>query len=308
MFYHLIGVLRPLFLGGGLCLAALSLFFSSQVWADTIWVALSGKEPVYLEVANALRRSLPDVGLRVGDWSEFNFNASAPRLLITVGGLALDELRQSAGKTRIVAVMAQRSMLDTICNASAGCLTGVYFEQPFSRQAALLRAAFPGRVRVGMVLGPTSARYRGELVRALRRVGMEPVFEVIEDKSALPEAVKSVLAQSDVFLALPDAEAINNQTAKFILLASYRRGVPVVGYSASFVKAGAALAIVSSPTQIGEEGARMAHAALSGNALPAPRAPAEFEVLVNANVSRSLNLNLDAALLTKQLRGEEGAR
>jgi putative tryptophan/tyrosine transport system substrate-binding protein len=284
------------------------LLLSAHVLADVVWVALSGKEPAYLEAANALRAALPDDQVRVGEWSEFNFKSPPPQLLVTVGSEALKQLHQAAEKTRILALLVPRSTLDELRDASAGRITGVYYEQPFARQASLLRAAFPEKSRVAIVLGPTSARYRSELTQALRRVGMEGVFELIQDKAGLSEAVQSVLSNSDVFLALPDAEAINNQTAKFILLATYRRGIPVVGYSASFVKAGAAVALVSSPAQIGKEAAQMVHEALPGKRLPAPRAPADFDVLVNASVSRSLSLGLDAPLMGARVRGEGGGR
>jgi len=291
-------------LRGGFLLAGLVL--STAALADVVWVALSSNDPAYLETANALRAALPDDEVRVGEWREFNFKANAPQILVTVGSEALKQLQHTADRTRIVALLVPRSTLDELRDASPGRITGVYYEQPFARQASLLRAAFPEKSRVGIVLGPTSGRYRGELSQALRRAGMEGVFELVEDKSALSEAVQHVLANSDLFLALPDAEAINNQTAKFILLATYRRGVPLVGYSASFVKAGAAVAMVSSLAQIGKEAAQMVNEALPGKRLPAPRAPADFEVLVNASVSRSLSLGLDASLMEKRLRGEGG--
>jgi putative ABC transport system substrate-binding protein len=284
------------------------LLLSAHVLADVVWVALSSKDPAYLEAANALRAALPDDQVRVGEWSEFNFKASPPHLLVTVGSAALRQLHHAAEKTRIVALLVPRSTLDELRDASAGRITGVYYEQPIARQASLLRAAFPEKSRVAIVLGPTSARYRGELSQALRRVGMEGVFELIADKAELSDAVQNLLSNSDVFLALPDAEAINNQTAKFVLLATYRRGIPLVGYSASFVKAGAAVALVSSPTQIGKEAAQMVNETLHGKRLPMPRAPAEFEVLVNASVARSLSLGLDAALMEKRVRGEGSSR
>jgi len=284
------------------------LLLSPHALADVVWVALSSKEPAYLEAANALRAALPDDQVRIGEWNEFNFKASPPQLLVTVGSEALRQLHQAAEKTRIVALLVPRNTLDELRDASAGRITGVYYEQPIARQASLLRAAFPEKSRVAMVLGPTSARYRGELSQALRHVGMEGVFELVADKAELSEAVQNLLSNSDVFLALPDAEAINNQTAKFILLATYRRGIPLVGYSASFVKAGAAVALVSSPTQIGKEAAQMVNETLRRKWLPAPRAPAEFEVLVNASVARSLGLGLDAALLEKRVRGEGSSR
>lgn len=291
----------------GVCLL-FCVLSSGHAKSESVWVALSGNEAAYSEAAEALRAALPAEDVRIGNWNEFNFKLSVPRILVTIGAEALRRLHQSSGKTRIVAALTPRSTLDEYCDTSPGRLTGVYFEQPFSRLATLLRAAFPEKSRVGMVLGPTSARYRGEIALALRRVGMEAIFESIQDQAGLPEAVQSVLPNADVFLALPDAEAINNRTAKFILLASYRRGIPVVGYSSSFVRAGAALAMVSSPTQIGRETAKLITESLSGKALPAPRAPEEFEILVNASVSRSLGLGLNPSVLTRKLTGAGGER
>lgn len=272
--------------------------------ADVIWIALSGKDPAYLETANTLRAALPDDEVRIGEWREFKFKTAAPQVMVTVGSEALRQLQGFADRSPIIALLTPRSTLDELRDNAGGRITGVYYEQPILRQANLLRMAFPDKSRVGVLLGPASARYRSELSQALQRVGMEGVFAAIQDKNELAEAAKTVLDSAEVFLALPDGEAINNQSARFILLSSYRRGVPVVGYSASFVKAGAALAMVSSPTQIGREAALMVHEILPGKRLPTPRAPADFEVLVNTSVSRSLGLGLDASLLERRLRGE----
>lgn len=298
------GSARSLLCGGMLLLG---LFWSMLVKAETLWIALSNDDPVYLEAVASLRAELPNVSLRVADWREFNFAVSPPRLLITVGSEALGKLKPTAGKTRIVAMLTPRSTLDAVSADAAGLVTGVYSEQSFSQQAAFLRAAFPNKTRVGMVLGPSAARYRNELVRQLRRVGMEAVIESIQTQSEMPAAMQTVLAACEVFLAVPDAQAINNQTAKFILLSSYRQSVPVVGYSASFVRAGAALALVSSPAQIGKEAALMVKEALAGKP-PPPRSPQAFEIRVNPNVARSLDLDLNADALTRRLGGEGGAR
>lgn len=293
-------------LRGVIVLAGLAL--SAPALADTVWIALSGKDPAYLETATALRAAMPDDEVRIGEWRDFRLKAASPRVLVTVGSEALRQLQGLAEKTPIIALLTPRSTLDELRDSAGGRITGVYYEQPIPRQATLLRMAFPDKERVGVLLGPASARYRAELSLALQRMGMEGIFEVIQNKKDLAEAAKQVLDGAEVFLALPDGEAINNQSARFILLSSYRRGVPVVGYSASFVKAGAALAMVSSPTQIGKEAALMVQETLSGKRLPPPRAPADFDVLVNVNVSRSLGLGLDAALLESRIRGEEALR
>lgn len=294
-----------LLLCGGLLL--LSIFWSLLARAEALWVALSNDDPVYLEAVASLRAELPNVKLRVANWQEFDFAVSPPRLLVTVGSEALVKLQPSVGKTRIVAMLAPRGTLDAASANSTGFVTGVYPEHSFGQLAALLRAAFPHKSRVGMVLGPSTERYRNELVRLLRRVSMEAVIESIQTQSDLSSAMQTVLANADIFLALPDAQAINSQTAKFILLSAYRQGVPVVGYSAAFVRAGAALAMVSSPAQIGKEAALMVKEVLAGKNSPS-RSPQTFEIRVNANVARSLGLDLDANALTQQLRGEGAAR
>jgi putative ABC transport system substrate-binding protein len=295
---------RP-FLCGGVLLFGFC--WSLLVKAETLWIALSNEDPVYLEAVASLRAELPNVSLRVADWRDLNVAVSPPRLLVTVGSEALGKLKPAAGKTRIVAMLTPRSTLDAASADAAGLVTGIYSEQSFAQQAAFLRAAFPNKTRVGMVLGPSTARYRNELVRQLRRVGMEAVIESIQTQSEMPAAMQTVLAACEVFLAVPDAQAINNQTAKFILLSSYRQNVPVVGYSASFVRAGAALAMVSSPAQIGKEAALMVKEALAGKLQP-PRSPQAFEIRVNTNVARSLSLDLDADALTRRLGGEGAAR
>ena len=285
-----------------------ALLASPWALADAIWIALASKDPVYIETANAIRGALPEHDVRVAEWREFNFRSASPQVLVTVGGDALANLVQHAGKTPIVATLVPRSSLDEVREGVATRVTGVYYEQPIPRLAALLREAFPSRARIGVLLGPASVRYRGELSAALLKQGLDGIFEVVRDKSELAAAAQRVLSDSDVFLALPDAEAINNQSARFILLSSYRRGVPVVGYSAAFVKAGAAVAMVSSPAQIGKEAAQMVGEIAPGRRLPPPRSPEAFEVLVNASVSRSLGLNLDSESLERQVGGTEASQ
>jgi len=278
---------------------------SAHAYASQIWVAISGDDQTYLDAATALRSSLPDDEVRIGDWHDFNFRMSPPRVLVTIGSEALVQLQRNAEKMPIVALLTPRHVLDAVRQASNGRVTGIYSEQPLERQVALLSEAFPGKKRVGVLLGPTSAPVRNELSTLLRRASMEGVFGVVNDKRNVAETAQAILSNCDIFLALPDAEAINGQSARFILLASYRRNIPVVGFSSSFVKAGAAVALVSSPAQIGREAARLIQDLGWGRKPPGPRASSDFEVLVNSSVSRSLGLDLAQSELERQMRIEE---
>jgi ABC-type uncharacterized transport system substrate-binding protein len=133
---------------------------------------------------------------------------------------------------------------------------------------------------------------------------MQLMISLVGQTGLFP-ALQSLLRDVDVVLALPDPEVFNGQTAGNILTAAYRRRVPLVGFSPAYVKAGALLALYSTPAQIGSRGGDILRQALSGNALPRPQWPADFVVKLNSDVAHSLGLALDEAALAEQLRRQE---
>jgi len=284
---------------------------ASPAWAkgQRIWVALSGAEAPYLEAVRALREGLSEHDVAVKPWSEFVTDPSPPpRAIIALGVEAMDRMVESAvwPKVPVVALLVPRASLEDLADNNRGRLTGIYFDQPFARQMQFLRLAMPDKRRIGILLGPGSGRYQGEIRQAVKRAGLDDAIELVADKDDLSRGLRAVLAKADVLLAVPDTAVHNNYSAHHVLLASYRRGVPLVGYSGSFVKAGAAAALVSTPEQIGRQGADLVARLLAGGDLPEPRAPEAFEVMVNDRVSRSLDLALDGDTLSRKLGAARG--
>lgn len=295
-----------------LLLLCLILQAVSPAWAkgQRVWVALSGAEAPYLEAVRALREGLSEHDVTVKPWSEFVADPSPPpRAIIALGVEAMDRMVESAAswpRVPVVALLVPRASLEDLAEDNRGRLTGIYFDQPFARQMQFLRLAMPDKRRIGILLGPGSSRYQGEIRQAVKRAGVDDVIELVADKDDLSRGLRAVLAKSDVLLAVPDSAVHNSYSAHHVLLASYRRGVPLVGYSGSFVKAGAAAALVSTPEQIGRQGADMVARLLAGADLPEPRAPEAFEVMVNDRVSRSLDLALDGDALARKLGAARG--
>lgn len=276
-----------------------------------IWVAVGGQDANSQALVKELRGRLPDRELIVRPWSEFVAeSAPAPRVVVAVGADAMERMAAAATawpKTTLVALLVPRANLERLAEDHRGRITGIYFDQPFPRMAQFLRLAMPERRRIGVLLGPNSQRYRSELVQALRRAGLEEVIATVEERDDLPQALRAVLDDSQVLVAIPDSVVHNSNTAHHSLLAAFRQGVPMVGYSASFVKAGAAMALVSTPEQIGRQGAALVADLLAGREVPAPQAPEEFEPMANANVTRSLGLAPDVEALGRQLAGKKRA-
>jgi ABC-type uncharacterized transport system substrate-binding protein len=104
-----------------------------------------------------------------------------------------------------------------------------------------------------------------------------------------------LLGRSEVLLALPDAAVYNDSTIRNILLATYRRGIPLIGFSSGYVKAGALCAVFSTPAQIATQAAALILQFANTHALPFPQYSHEFEVMVNEQVARSLDLQVKGA-------------
>lgn len=270
-----------------------------------IWVATSGNEAPYREAVAVLRDRLSNHEVVVRPWSEFlSVREPAPRLVLTLGAEAANRMTEASAewpKTVVVAMLLSRANLEKLADDRPGRVTGVYFDQPFSRLATLLRLAMPDRERIGALFGPSSQPYEGEFRQALKVSGLEPQVEAVKSREELPAGVRTVLDEADVLLAVPDTLVHNSQSAHFILLSAYKRGVPLIGYSESFVRAGAVAALVSTPEQIASQGADLAADLLGGGEVPPPRRPEGFRVMVNGNVARSLGIALDAEALERKL-------
>ena len=91
-------------------------------------------------------------------------------------------------------------------------------------------------------------------------------------------ALKPVLDDAEVLLAVADPEVYNGTTVSNILLATYRAQLPVVAFSPAYVNAGALLALYSTPRQIGTQAAGLARQLqLGGPTVAASQYPVEFQ-------------------------------
>ncbi|MEK9804380.1 MAG: ABC transporter substrate binding protein, partial [Curvibacter sp.] len=114
--------------------------------------------------------------------------------------------------------------------------------------------------------------------------------------------LRKILEESDVLLALADPQIYNSNSIQNILLTSFRAQVPMLAFSPSYVRAGALMAVHSTPRQIGQQAGVLVRGVLQGQPLGPPQFPLQFEVSVNEHVARSLGLRLEAGSLAERLR------
>ena len=287
----------------------------------SIWLALSELGGPYVEAANALRGQLAQtashrIDVRVGSWQDLaQTPGKPPQLIVAVGASAyrsaIDEgQRVSAlADVPVLALLVPRAYYEAQAPKARVPTSAVFLDQPLGRYLDLVRLALPERRRIGVLLGPESSAQSAPLAKAAAARGVPLVSVKVDGEDDLYAGLRSVLADADVLLALPDARVFNAGSLQNILITTYRQRVPLVAFAPGYVKAGAALALYSSPTQAADQAAAMVRAFLGSHALAAPQLPSDFSVAVNERVARSLGLIIaDPDDLAEQLRRIEAQR
>lgn len=188
--------------------------------------------------------------------------------------------------------------------------SALLLEQPISRYFSLFKVAVPERRRVGVIYGPTSEKSGGELRRAAARHGYE-LFEVtIAAEAELGGALAAMLDKVEILLATPDPVVVNANTAKTLILDTYLRGVALIGYSQAMAKAGAVMALYSSPEQLGQQAAALVQELITGKRAMNDQVyyPSSFEVAINYQIVRVLGMELPAEELIRQRVSAQEAR
>lgn len=216
---------------------------------------------------------------------------SADDLLLAVGTEALKDALALEPRPRILALMVPRLILEEL--AGEVPVAAVYFDQPESRQLLLISELSADTRRVATVLGPASRRRQAALEAAVSGTELRLETATVSSRSEVIAALDAVLSRADIFLALPDPVVHNRASVRNILLATYRRKVPTVAFSASYVRAGAVAGIYSGPEDLAVDAARLVRAYREGRwTEDLPRVyPERFRVDINRRVARSLGLH-----------------
>jgi len=292
------------------CLAIVS----SQAVAARVAVVLSDDATPYQEVYQVIRAYLDDTpheAVRVYAEGLTPAALNDARLVVAVGVGAAEALAALPERPPVLAILVPRAWYLKTGRARLGSgnrrnLSAIYLDQPFERQALLIRLALPDVRRVGVLLSAEQSSVVNELDSALRAQGLSLVYATLTPDERLITPLEAVLTEADLLLALPDPLVFNRNTAQSLFLTSYRYRDPVLGYSRSLTRAGALLSLHSSPAQIGRQAAEWISSAMQGGTvrLPPPAYPSYFSVSINDQVARSLGFILPPeADLEKRLEG-----
>ena len=313
--------------------------------ADSVWVVgppvaqVSGAALEFEKtlVAELQHQALPSHSVLRLQTDTLMASARPPSLVVALGSEALLSLAQPGlgllPNTPVLCVlMSQQTYETTLKRFKAMAsqakdsplhalkLTALYANQPLSRQLALLRLALPKAQNLGVLwtpetadtaegAGPSSSLLELKQATIERRLNLR--IETVQAGAPVYKPLSSLLGQVDVLWALPNDQIYNPASFQNILLSSIRAGVPMVGFSAAYVRSGALLGVYATPQPMARQAAQMVRNMLVGGhaagAAVVPQFPKAFEVGVNQAVARSLGYTLDAAQLQTRLEALERA-
>ncbi len=265
-------------------------------------------EQAIAALGSALERGgLPRSAVSVITAAEFQARPPAPPALwIALGSEAARVLSEAGDPAPRLYALLPRAGFEWIAaqagRRAARKISAIYLDQPFSRQLDLLRLALPNAKRIGVLWGPGSAMLAPALASAAAARGLQIFSATLRPGQPIYPSLARVLDHSDTLLAVADPLVYNGNTIENILLASFHARVPLIAFSPAYVRAGALLALYSTPAQIGAQAGRIARAVLRGGQLPAPQYPAQFTVAANRHVALALEINLDEVALAKLLQ------
>ena len=213
---------------------------------------------------------------------------------IAVGPTALKALSANSDAP-IIAIYTSSAAYEKITSEAPArrrpSLTAIYAEPNPKDQFQLIRAIYKRPVPVAALI-QSSSYIVPILQRAADDANIDLTIETVAPGETIFHALNR-LASRPVLLAVPDPSIYNSETLRTLLMATYRREQALVGYSATFVNAGALATTTSDPNQIAAQLKELLRDYAETGRLPSEQFPKYFSVLVNDSVARSLNLIID---------------
>ncbi len=272
--------------------------------APVVVVITNSKIDAFDEAVEGLRSALgSSAKLSVVDLSAQDKTAISQagakdvRLVVAVGNNALDAAPR-AGVPVIATMVLRQDLGSTTARSPAAA---VVLDVSLGEVLTGLARAFPGKSRVGLVRRAASGDLSdAALVAQAKAAGVTLTVVDCPSPDRLLPAFLTLKSQVDFVWCPPDGALFNGTTVKPLILASLENQLPVAGFSANFVRAGAAAGIYPDYRELGVQTGELARRVLaasetdSGSPQPGTitsvESPRRTRVALNQRVARLLGL------------------
>lgn len=231
----------------------------------------------------------PEFGKRVDE--------RGPRVLVTLGTRATRwAVDHGRGLAVCFAMVPSQDALGLDKDGSRWPqnVTGVVLEVAPERQVDVLRRVLPDLGRIGILHSDASDPDVSRIQALLDRQGLRCVLSRISSAKDLASGLSSLAGAVDLLLALPDPLVYNGVSARYVLLFSLQNRIPLVAFSANYVKGGALMGLYADPGDIGAQCGTVVKRILEGK--PPSSIPVELPVKIRLGWNRKVAERLGFAL------------
>lgn len=216
--------------------------------------------------------------------------------IFAVGNKAADVALNNFADTPMVFSMILKSK--KVMNAKSA--TGVTLEFPVETEFSFLTQIVPEVKRIGVIYNPKENEEKIAIAKGVtKKMGLILYAQEVNNPKDLPNALKNIAKNSDVLWGISDSLVLNAQTAKQILLFSFRNNIPFCGLSPSWVEAGALYSLGWDYTDIGSQGGEAAWKILQGNepkSVPVV-SPRVVQYLLNLKTAKHMKIKISEELI-----------
>lgn len=233
-------------------LALLSLLFATlaPAYANNVQILLSEDKVGYHQLAEDIKNHIGDQQLRsttqIITLDSTAANNMAPTdLIVSIGEAAVLFSKRQYPQNAHLYTFVDKSLIQADYSSN---WVAVLLDQPLQRQLDMATQIVQGAVNTKLLIAVSEDN---QLIRD-EIAGLSTPFDVqldivVVDTDVEPaKAIDSALQDAGALIAVRDSRVWSGEHAKWLLYQSYKYKVPVIGYSKSFLKAGALASVYAS--------------------------------------------------------------
>ncbi len=232
---------------------------SIDTFADSknnIVIISSSNSDFQKQTANSIREKLEadgDIAIIVTSDGIISSAQNVKTLYVAIGEHAVKSLHEFDSNAFVLRINSRKIQGTKYNSAQSDLITA----QPECRHIQLIKSLNHDWTTVAVLSSIDSLDIAAALTKCTIRQNLNLNVYAITDKSDLLKTLETAINDNKVLLAITDPFIYNSNTVRNILLTAYRHRKPVIGYSDSFVQAGAVAAVYTSPESIADKASRI---------------------------------------------------
>lgn len=274
----------------------------SPAYAGSVHIVLSADSKSYRQAASNIQAELEqhephspaDVVLLEAFQSS---RPAADDLIVTVGEAATRYVSQRyPDHSQIYSYINHTALPEAHLKSWASVMLDQPLQALLDSTVDIVQGRYRNRLVIAVSEENQSMRSQIDALTLPESVELEVL--VIEADSEPAKIIDQALFNAGALIALRDRRIWSGETAKWMLYQSYKYNVPVIGYSKSFLKAGALLSVYASLEDIARTTAQQVidwhnnQGTLTQEGILYPRLSIDY----NKNIARALNISLPESI------------